>query len=134
MKNYVDVELTHLSRAERTIIEPVLNKYAGILHDDEDNDFKSTNVVVCKTETRYAPPVRKAPYKSSFPLRKEMNGQVQKMLVKSVISPSHSPWPSPVVLLPKKSENGVPKYRFCVEFRALNSVNKYDIHPLLRFL
>jgi len=64
LKNYVDVELTHLSRAERKIIEPTLIKYAGIFHDDEDNDFKSTNVVVYKIETRYAPPVRKAPYKT----------------------------------------------------------------------
>ena len=37
--------------AERKIIEPVLIKYAGIFHDDEDNDFKSTNVVVHKIET-----------------------------------------------------------------------------------
>ena len=64
MKNYVDVELTHLSCAERKFIEPALIKYAGIFHDDEDNDFKSTNVVVYKIEARYAPPVRKAPYKS----------------------------------------------------------------------
>jgi len=74
-----------------------------------------------------------APYKTPFALRQEMNRQVQKMVDKGVISPSHSPWSSPVVLVPKKSENGFPKYRFCVDFRALNAVTKYDCYPLPRF-
>jgi len=58
-----------LSHAERKIIEPVLIKYAGIFHDDEDNDFKSTNVVVHKIETGDATPIKKAPYKTPFALR-----------------------------------------------------------------
>ena len=55
------------------------------------------------------------------------------MLNKGVISPSHSSWSSPLVLVPKKSENGIPKYRFCVDFRALNAVTKYDSYRLPRF-
>ena len=132
-KKYIDEKLAHLSHAEKEIIEPVLIKYAGIFHDDEDNDFKSTNVVVHKIVTGDATPIRKAPYKTPFALRDEMNRQVQKMLDKGVISPSQSPWSSPVVLVPKKSGNGVPKYRFCVDFRALNAVTKYDSYPLPRF-
>ena len=50
-KDYVEVKLAHLSRAEKEIIESVLIKYAGIFYDDEDNDFKSTNIVVHKIET-----------------------------------------------------------------------------------
>jgi len=111
----------------------VLIIYAGIFHDDEDNDFKSTNVVVHKIETGDATPIKKAPYKTPFGLRQEMNRQVQNMLDKGVISSSHSPWSSPVVLVPKKSENGVLKYRFCMDFRALNAVTKYDSYPLPRF-
>jgi hypothetical protein len=64
------------------MIETVLTKYAGIFHDDEDNDFKSTNVVVHKIETGNATPIKKAPYKTPFVLRQEMNKQVQKMLAK----------------------------------------------------
>jgi len=97
------------------IIEPVLIKYAEIFHDDENNDFKSTNVVVHKIETGDSAPIREAPYKTPFSLRQKMNRQVQKMLDKSVISPSHSLWSSPAVLVPKKSESGVPKYRFCMD-------------------
>ena len=49
-----------MSRAKREIIEPVLIKYAGIFHDDQDHDFKSTNVVVHKIETGDATPIKKA--------------------------------------------------------------------------
>ena len=92
-------------------------KHAGIFHDDEDNYFKSTNVVH-KIETGVEPPIRKAPYKPPFALRREMDRQVQKMLDKGVISPKHSPWSSPVVLVPKNTENGVPKYRFWVRLSS----------------
>jgi len=61
-----------------------------------------------------------------------MSRQVQKVLDKGVISPSRSPWSLPVVLMPKKRENGVPKYKFCVDFWTLNTVTKYDSYPLPR--
>jgi hypothetical protein len=112
-----------LSSAERKIIEPVLIKYAGIFYDAEDTDFKSNKVVVMlKIETGNVTHIKKAPYKTPFALREEINRQVQKMLDKDVIRPSHSPWSSPVVLVPKKSENGITKYRFCVDFRALSMI------------
>ena len=60
-KKYIDEKLAYLSSAERKIIEPVLIKYAGIFHDDEDDDFKSTSVVVHKIETD-ATPIKNAPY------------------------------------------------------------------------
>jgi len=59
-----------------------------------------------------------------------MKTQVEKMLEKNVIRESTSPWSAPAILVPKKSENGKPKFRFCVDFRALNSVTKLDTYPL----
>jgi hypothetical protein len=34
--------------------------------------------------------------------------------------------------VPKKSESGIPKYRFCVDFRALKAVTMYDSYHLLQ--
>jgi len=79
-KKYIDEKLAHLSHTERKSTEPVLIKYAGIFHHDEDNNFKSTSVVVHKIETGDATPIKKAPYKTPFALRQNMNRQVQKML------------------------------------------------------
>jgi hypothetical protein len=41
---------------------------------------------------------------------------------------------APAILVPKKSSDGkTTKYRFCVDFRALNSVTKFDCYPLPLF-
>jgi hypothetical protein len=42
-------------------MKPVLIKYADIFHDDEENDFRSTDIVVHKIETGQAAPIRKPP-------------------------------------------------------------------------
>jgi len=52
------------------------------------------------------------------------------MLDKSIIWDSKSPWAALNILVPKKSEDGKPKCRFCVDFLALNSVTKFDTYPL----
>ena len=62
-----------------------------------------------------------------------MEQQVQKMLQEGVIRESNSPWSAPEILVPKRSLDGKPKYRFCVDFRALNAVTKFDCYPLPRF-
>jgi len=50
-----------------------------------------------------------------FALRDEMKSQVKSMLSKGVIRESTSPWSAPAILVPKRTMDGKPKYRFCVE-------------------
>jgi transposase InsO family protein len=59
-----------------------------------------------------------------------MENQVQDMLNKAVIEPTSSAWSAPAILVPKKYQDGKPKYRFCVDFRALNAVTQFDTYPL----
>ena len=59
-----------------------------------------------------------------------MQTQVENMLDRGVIRDSRFPWSAPAMLVPKKSLDGKPKFRFCVDFRALNSVTKFDSYPL----
>jgi len=48
------------------------------------------------------------------------------MLESGVIEPSESPWASPVCLVKKKDDT----YRFCVDYRRVNSVSRRDAFPI----
>ena len=121
----------HLSQEDRLYIEPKLKKYAHLFHDEEENDFNCTNVIEHHTQVDCEKPIRKTPYRVLYALRQEMQDQVQKMLDKNVIRPSNSPWSAPAILvLKKKGPDGKPQYRFCIDFRALNSITRFDPYPL----
>ena len=111
------------------MLEPVLRKYRHVFHDDESAEFKGTDLVEHRIITGDVRPVRKAQYRVPYALREEMESQVRTMLKKGVIEPS-TPWNSPAILVPKKSTDGRPKYRFCVDYRALNKVTQFDTYPL----
>jgi hypothetical protein len=59
-----------------------------------------------------------------------MKTQVEKMLQQGVIRESDSPCFAPAILVSKENLDGKPKYRFCVDFRALNAVTRFNLYPL----
>eukprot|EP00112_Aurelia_sp_Birch-Aquarium-sp1_P022168 Seg6151.1 transcript_id=Seg6151.1/GoldUCD/mRNA.D3Y31 product="Retrovirus-related Pol polyprotein from transposon 297" protein_id=Seg6151.1/GoldUCD/D3Y31 len=61
-----------------------------------------------------------------MPKREIIDQEVEKMLVKEVISPSVSPWSSPIVLVAKPDGST----RFCIDYR--DNVTKKDAYPLPR--
>ena len=63
-----------------------------------------------------------------FHQRDVVQKMIQGMLQQGIIEPSGGAWASPIVLVRKKDGS----YRFCVDFRRLNSVTKKDEHPLPR--
>lgn len=54
--------------------------------------------------------------------------ELDEMLAMKIVEPSKSEWCSPVVLVPKKDGS----LRFCIDFRYLNSVSKFDSYPASR--
>jgi hypothetical protein len=125
-------KLDHLTPEERQRIEPVLVKYAHIFHDEETNGFKGTSVIEHQIPVGDAQPIRRHPYRMPYALRGEMEQHIENMLQKGVIPENNSPWAAPAILVPKKSLDGKPKFRFCVDFRALNAATKFDPYPLPR--
>ena len=59
-----------------------------------------------------------------------MEKHIEEMLEKNIIEPGMSPCSSSIVLVQKKSKDGSIKYRFCVDYRALNAVTKPDAYPI----
>ena len=61
-------------------------------------------------------------------VQQEVAKQLEAMQRSGVITPSHSPWSSPVVMVRKKDGS----HRFCVDYRGLNAITKSDTFPLPR--
>ena len=126
----LDCKLNHLPKKEIQTLEPVLWKYAHLFHDEDTNYSSATDVVEHQIELEDTRPIRRPQYRVPFALRGEMKAQVENMLAKGVIRESYSPWSAQAILVPKKTADGKPKYRFCVDFRALKAVTKFDPYPL----
>lgn len=76
-----------------------------------------------QTESR---PIKQRYYPVSPPKQKRIDEELNPMLELKIFKPSKSAWSSPVVLVPKKDGG----YRFCVDFRRLNSATKNDAYPI----
>jgi hypothetical protein len=72
-------------------------------------------------------PVSKTPYKMSTPELKELQMQLEELLMKGYICPSVSPWGAPVLFVKKKDGT----LRLCIDFRQLNKVSVKNKYPLL---
>ena len=92
----------------------------------EDGERGETSLVECEVDTGDATPTKQRPYRTPFAVRAEVTQMLKKMEAAGVIEPSHSPWASPIVLVRKRDGS----HRFCVDYRALNSVTKPDTFPL----
>ena len=57
-----------------------------------------------------------------------MQRQVDGLFRQGLIEPASGAWSSPVVLVRKKDG----AWRFCVDYRKLNTVTQYDAYPLPR--
>ena len=122
--------LDNLLQDEKQLVESILLKYAHAFHDEDTNDFKCSDVMEHQIWAGDTPPIRRPQYRTPYALRHEIKVQVERMLEKGIIRESNSPWFAPAILGRKKTIDGKRKYRFCVDFRALKAVTKFDPHPL----
>ncbi|KZR97388.1 Uncharacterized protein APZ42_007773 [Daphnia magna] len=86
------------------------------------------NISEHNIETGDSPPIHQAPYASAWKARTIVNEQVKSLEEVGIIEISDSSWSAPVVLIRKKDGT----WRFCVDYRKLNSVTVRDVYPLPR--
>jgi len=91
-----------------------------------DGKLGQTTVTKHEVDTGDHRPIKQPPRRTGFEQQRCVEQEVDKMLESGVISPSDSPWASPVVLVRKKDGT----IRFCIDFRKLNDVTVKDAYPL----
>ena len=94
----------------------------------KDGEHGETSFVEFNIDTGESPPIKQAACRVPYAARQEIAAQLSKMQDGGVIQPSKSSWVSPVVLVRKRDSS----LRFCVDYRALNSITKPDVFPLPR--
>ncbi|MGH0117755.1 UNVERIFIED_CONTAM: hypothetical protein FKN15_039051 [Acipenser sinensis] len=87
-----------------------------------------TNIIEHAIITPPGVRVRQRPYRIPESRRSVMRREVEDMLELGVVQPSQSEWCSPVVMVPKKDGTT----RFCVDFRRVNAISKFDAYPMPR--
>lgn len=117
------------------IKDPVIkNNLLGLLEEYAEIFAKSpkhmgrTNLVKHKIELLpgMEEPVKSRAYRVSHKENEYIREQLDEMLEAGIITPSQSPWSSPVVLVKKRDGTR----RFCVDYRKLNSKTKPTRYPL----
>jgi hypothetical protein len=127
---YLQGKLRHLTKDERRILGPVLQKYCHLFYGFASTDIGCTSQVQHVIETGDNRPIRRNPYRIPHVRKPVVSEHIGERLEKGIIEPSAFPWSSSIVLMQKKTKDGSVKYRFCVDYRALNAVTKPDVYPI----
>lgn len=126
------INLEGLNTEETTSLLETCSQFSDIFYLEGDK-LSHTNTVKHNIQTDSAKgPINIRPYRLPFKHREVIKNQTDQMLKDDIISPSCSPWNSPLLVVPKKTDpSGEPKYRVCVDFRKINDITiGTDAFPL----
>ena len=120
----LDSKLSHLPLSNREVIKNVISEFSELFSDVP----KKTNFIEHDVDVGSAIPIKQHPYRVN-PIKLELiRNEIQYMLDNDIIEHSSSNWSSPCLLVPKADKT----YRFCTDFRKVNSVTKTDSFPIPR--
>jgi len=122
----LDLSDKGLTQPQQEALKSLLWSYRHVFAVD-GGPMGRTSVVKHTIQTE-GPPIRQPTRRIPVALQHTVKEEVGKMLQQGVIQPSSSPWSSPIVMVKKK--NGA--WRFCIDFRKVNSVTHKDAYPLPR--
>lgn len=124
------IRTDHMNDEEKFEIIKLIKQYQDIFQL-ENNNLTFTSKIKHYIKLKDEIPVYTKSYRYPEIHRKEVQSQIQKMLEQNIIRPSHSPWSSPIWIVPKKLDaSGKRKWRIVVDYRNLNAKTIDDKYPL----
>ena len=89
----------------------------------DSTDIGKTPLITMDIDTGDSPPICQKPYNLPLKHREWVQKELETLEKAGVIVRSISPWASPIVVVPKKTEPGEPpRRRLCVDYRVINSL------------
>ena len=89
----------------------------------DSTDIGKTPLITMDIDTGDSPPVCQRPYNLPLRHREWVQKELETLERAGMIVRSISPWASPIVVVPKKTEAGEPpRRRLCVDYRVINSL------------
>lgn len=128
--NLSKIRTDHMNPEEKDSIINLLREYSDIFHI-EGKQLTFTSKIKHHIRTTDEIPIHTKSYRYPQIHRAEVAKQINDMLAQNIIRPSHSPWSSPIWVVPKKLDaSGQQKWRVVVDFRKLNEKTIGDSYPL----
>ena len=90
---------------------------------NSSSDIGKTPLITMDIDTGDSPPVCQRPYNLPLKHAEWVERELKLLEEAGIIVRSVSPWASPIVVVPKRSEPGEPpRRRLCVDYRAINKL------------
>ena len=118
----VNLQDAQVSAKYREQFRQLCKEFEDIFSRDS-TDIGKTSLITMDIDTGDSPPVCQKPYNLPLKHREWVQKELETLERAGVIVRSISPWASPIVIVPKKTEPGEPpRRRLCVDYRVINSL------------
>ena len=120
----VDLQDADITPRTRSAFDALCEKYPKVFSKGNE-DIGQTQLVTLDIDTGDSPPISSRPYTLVLKHRRWVQEEIETLERAGVITKSMSPWASPIVVVPKKSQPGEPpKKRLCIDFRKINDLQQ----------
>jgi hypothetical protein len=120
-------EMTGVPEEHKNLIKDCVARNAAIFSTGKAHVGCAAGTTRCPIKTDpTSRPIRQRAYRIAHSQRQVVDKEVEEMLSYGIVTPSRSPWASPIVLVPKKTGG----WRFCVDYRKLNAATIKDAFPM----
>ena len=120
----VDLQDADITPGTRSAFDALCEKYSKVFSKG-NKDIGRTQLVTMDIDMGDSPPVSSRPYTLALKHHRWVQEEIEILERAGVITKSMSPWASPIVIVPKKSQPGEPpKKRLCIDFRKINDLQQ----------
>ena len=120
----VDLQDAEITPGMRSTFDALCEKYPKVFSKGNE-DIGRTQLVTMDIDMGDSPLVSSRPYTLALKHHRWVQEEIETLERAGIITKSMSPWASPIVIVPEKSQPGEPpKKRLCIDFRKINDLQQ----------